>query len=102
AVITRTIMPGQRMKLSCGLLVALMAVNARAANEVSPPEMAKLVNILSGSWHFTMNSKASVEHPSRAKGEGLEVWRMEPGGPLIEENHMAVNGKDSYDYAAIW
>ncbi len=35
-------------------------------------------------------------------GNGEEVWKMAPGGALIEENRSNVKGKLEEDYAALW
>ena len=84
-----------------GVLVTTGQAQERSV--VKNPEMQKLANILAGNWRFKRKGEPTPEGKAGQTGEGLEVWRTEPGSmPLIEENHITMNGEDFYDYAAIW
>jgi len=85
------------------LLIATVAVNASAADDPSTAKMNRLLHSLSGVWRYTVKSPSSSQHLNGGVTTGVEVWRTSPGGtPLIEENQMTIDGKDYYDYAAIW
>ena len=52
-------------------------------------------------WHEEPSQLPTSEWHGHARG--IEIWRTTSGGaPLVEENHMTIDGKESYDYAAIW
>jgi hypothetical protein len=86
------------------LLTAVLAINAEGADSASSAKMDKLVHALSGVWRYGTRSPASSQHPKwHGHGRGIEIWRTTSGGaPLVEENHMTIDGKESYDYAGIW
>jgi len=91
------------MNLFRVLLVAVLAINAEAADSSSSAKMDKLVRALSGVWRYGARSPANSQHPNGTVTQGIEIWRTTSGGaPLVEENHMTIDGKESYDYAAIW
>ena len=91
------------MKLFSVLLIAVLAMNAEAADSISIATMDKLIHALSGVWRYSMRSPANSQQPNGTVTDGTELWRPTSGGaPLVEENHMTINGKAAYHYAAIW
>jgi hypothetical protein len=63
-----------------------------------PPELERLLDALVGRWAI------KEDNGSDKIRTGEEVWLMQPGGGPLTEEYRAKgsDGKDEYDYAAIW